>query len=137
SLVPCSSSRKCSAVEECTLGTMTEPREVPQGIEKDALGGVTGHPKHMPIVLSANPAIGPQGFPDMLRSRTASRERLFSKEVPNSAQHRGIHGRGNAPRLGILLAGVVDAKQSRTARRHLGFRAVPKLVGRAGRNQSA
>src|SRR5205823_9621868 len=109
-------------------------REVPQGIEKDALGGVTGHPMHMPILLSANPAIGPQGFPDMLRSRTA---RLFSKEVPNSSQHRAIHGGSNAPGLGILLAGVVDAKQSRTARRHLGFRAVRKLVGRAGRNQSA
>ena len=53
---------------------------MPQGIEKDALGGATGHPVHMPIFLSANPVIGPQGFPDMLRSRTAVERGYFRRK---------------------------------------------------------
>src|SRR5882762_5759622 len=68
--------------------------------------------------------------------KNCSRQKLLFKEMPNPAQDRRIHGERDAACLRILLTWVVYAKQSRSARRHFGFRAVRKLVEPAGGNHS-
>ena len=77
-------------------------------------------------LLSGNPAIAPQGLPD-----TAPREiGLVFQKAPDAAQNGGVHGGRYTARLRILLAGVVDAEQTRRARRNFRFRAMRKLVER-------
>src|SRR5208282_3803588 len=57
--------------------------------------------------------------------------RRFPKEFPDALQRFRVHRFGDAPRLRILLAGMVHAKEARHARRNFRFRAVRELVGRA------
>ena len=65
-------------------------------------------PRRTSQELSAVSCTGLQARSDTHPAGAAGR--LLFKEAPNPAQDSGIHGWSDAPRLGILLAGVVNAK---------------------------
>src|SRR6202521_5783899 len=80
--------------------------------------------------LSALSVSGPQGFSDTCSCASSLGRRLLFEETPDSAQYGGVHRRHHTARLRVLLAGMINAKQSWRASRHFSLRAMRKLVER-------
>lgn len=64
------------------------------------------------------------------------RRLLVFEEAANFGEGFGVHAGGDAAGLGVLLAGVVDAKEARGSGRDFGFGAVSESVERAGSDHS-
>ena len=79
-------------------------------MKRQHLEGPTQHSKRKAKLLSANPAIGLQGFPDTQCHGIALNGELFFQEAQDAPQHGSIHGRCYAAGLRILLARVVHTE---------------------------
>lgn len=78
------------------------------------------------------------GLPFKAQGKPRSKRGLLVlEEVADFVEDFGVHGGGDAAGLGILLAGVVNAKQARSSGRDFGFGTVSEFEARARRDDVA
>src|SRR5713101_2963296 len=90
-----------------------------------------------PCQVSAPPVISTPSLADTCANLSSFHCKLFFEEAPDPAQNGGIHLGRHAAGLGILLTRMINPKQSRRARRNVGFRTMRKYVESPRSNQPA